>query len=196
MTSKKDIDILLEQSVKLFRREGFSEKDYDQAKFAVCAWVDESILCSAWAEKEKWENEQLQRVFYNTTNAGEEFFDRLYLLSVENREVLEVYCACLVMGFRGRYFAIRETPKLESINDNIIEKVMENISNPFTSEELKFFPGSYIDESEKAQHKTQWGILPIFLMALVIAVGVVASVFFLMDNYLNQMVELYFQSGM
>lgn len=192
---KKDIDHLLDQSEKKCKGLSFSDEDYDRAKFAVCAWVDEAILCSAWPEKDNWENIQLQRIYYNTTDAGEEFFDRLYLLTTEESGVLEVYCACLVMGFRGRYFAVRDLPDLESINDNIIEKVMENISNPFSSEELKFFPGSYIDDSDKSRRKRQWGLLPFFMAISVIAVGAVSSAFFFLDKILNGMVETYFKSG-
>ena len=69
----------------------------------IWAWVDEIILSSAWDQKGKWQREQLQRIFYNTTEAGEEVFERLNSLGLHQREMREVYYLCLALGFKGRY---------------------------------------------------------------------------------------------
>ncbi|GFO66907.1 type VI secretion system protein ImpK [Geomonas limicola] len=80
-----------------------SAKEYADARFAVCAWVDEGILNSGWRHKEPWLAAQLQRVYYGTSDAGELFFKHLKELGAEQQEVREVYYLCLALGFSGRF---------------------------------------------------------------------------------------------
>src|SRR5512143_3513674 len=100
---RADVTRLLAQSEASARRGQVPPEEYDQAKFAVCAWVDEAILSSSWPYKGLWQREQLQRTHYNTTDAGEEFFDRLNALGFNQRDAREVYYLCLALGFMGRY---------------------------------------------------------------------------------------------
>ncbi|MFP7754269.1 DotU family type IV/VI secretion system protein [Thermodesulfobacteriota bacterium B35] len=78
-------------------------EDFDLARFAVFAWIDEAILGSAWQEKNRWQGEQLQRRYYQTAEAGEEFFEKLNSLGPHQQQVREVYYLCLALGFTGRY---------------------------------------------------------------------------------------------
>ena len=100
---KADILRLLGQGEECIRKGLFPRDEYDLARFAVCAWVDEAILNSAWKEKAQWQKEQLQRVYYRTTEAGEEFFERLNTVGLQQRGVREVYYLCLALGFMGRH---------------------------------------------------------------------------------------------
>ena len=92
-----------------------SDKDWREGLFAVCALIDEMILCSAWPGRDKWQLNQLQHHFFNTTNAGTEFFDRLKALTPDEDGVREVYGWCLAMGFKGAYFRPEDARELESI---------------------------------------------------------------------------------
>lgn len=192
---QEDVRKLLETSQEMSQKGGFSEKEYDLARFAVCAWIDESVLTSSCAWKNEWEKNELQKQYYNTHNAGVEFFEKLSFLKNGASQPLEVYCACLVMGFRGRYYSIREIVKLEEIDREVLSRVMQEVPDPFVSEDRKFFPDSYLEKEERPKRKLQWGIIPYLLIAGVIAAGVVATVFFFMYDYLDQLVELYFQTG-
>lgn len=100
---KADVVRLLTQSETCLKAGHFSQEDYDQARFMICAWVDEVILSSPWNHKDQWQREQLQRIYYNTTDAGEEVFERLNGLGLHQRDVREVYYICLALGFMGRY---------------------------------------------------------------------------------------------
>jgi type VI secretion system protein ImpK len=100
---KANILRLLTESQARMGQGNFSQEDFDLARFAVIAWVDETILNSSWNEKDKWQREQLQRVYHQTTDAGEIFFDRLNSIGPHQRDVREVYYLCLAMGFKGRY---------------------------------------------------------------------------------------------
>lgn len=93
----------------------FPPEAYDEARFAVCAWIDEEILASSWTERSQWLRDQLQRLHYNTTDAGEEFFRRLGRLAPDDREVREVYYLCLALGFTGRYCHPGDEPLLEQL---------------------------------------------------------------------------------
>src|SRR6185369_9056549 len=84
---KTNIRRLLTESEIFVSRGIFTRDDFDQARFAICAWVDEAILSSAWNQKSFWLKDQLQRLHYNTTDAGEEFFDRLSAIGLHQREV-------------------------------------------------------------------------------------------------------------
>lgn len=100
---KADITRLLTQSENCLNKGLFPQDDFDQARFAICAWVDEAMLGSAWAHKGQWQRELLQRIYYNTAEAGEEFFERLNKVGLHQRDVREVYYLCLALGFMGRY---------------------------------------------------------------------------------------------
>ena len=85
-------------------KKGFVPQDeYDMARFAVCAWIDETLLASAWDQRNVWQREQLQRLYYNTTDAGVEVFERLNNLGLHQSDLREVYYVCLSLGFKGRF---------------------------------------------------------------------------------------------
>ena len=58
---------------------------------------------SSWQDREKWQGQLLQRVYFQTTAAGELFFERLNDIGPHQRDVREVYYLCLAMGFTGRF---------------------------------------------------------------------------------------------
>jgi len=87
---KADIQRLMGETEESRRQGAFSQEDYDLARFAICAWVDEVILGSSWNERNKWQGEQLQRLYYQTSDAGEMFFDRLNAIGPHQRDVREI----------------------------------------------------------------------------------------------------------
>jgi type VI secretion system protein ImpK len=98
-----DIRRLISESERHCQKGGFQEPDYDLARFAVFAWIDETILSSTWEGKSRWLRDQLQRRYYNTTDAGTLFFERLNTIGPHQLDVREVYYLCLAMGFAGQY---------------------------------------------------------------------------------------------
>ncbi|MDR0867307.1 MAG: DotU family type IV/VI secretion system protein [Planctomycetota bacterium] len=85
-------------------RHNFSRDDYETAKFAVCAWVDEKISNSRWHEKKRWPSAELQWLHFSTTNAGEEFYQRLSALRPAQSDLVAVYALCLALDFHGNYY--------------------------------------------------------------------------------------------
>lgn len=140
---KSDLSTLLKESEALFIQGGFPREDYEQARFAVCAWVDEALLNSPWEEKHCWIDDQLQRNCYKTTDAGEEFFDRLNALGLHQREVREVYYLCLAIGFSGRYCHPGEEYRLEQIKTANLKLLLGSSVGLPSMERTDLFPEAH-----------------------------------------------------
>lgn len=140
---KTDILRLLTQSESCLKKGFFSKEDYDQARFIICAWADEAILNSAWNYKAEWQKEQLQRLFYQTTDAGEEVFERLNNIGLHQRDVREVYYLCLALGFMGRYCHKGDEYLLEQLKTSNL-KLLTGMSVGLPSlEKSEIFPEAY-----------------------------------------------------
>ncbi len=100
---RSNIQRLISQSEGYLEKYQFTHEDYQLARFAVFAWVDETILSSQWQGRQQWQHEQLQRQYYQTTDAGELFYERLNNIGPHQRDVREVYYLCLALGFTGQY---------------------------------------------------------------------------------------------
>ncbi|MBU2546856.1 MAG: DotU family type IV/VI secretion system protein [Proteobacteria bacterium] len=106
---------LLEAQQERVTRESMNAENYKQGRFAICAWIDEMIMNSGWEHRQDWQKDLLQTEYYRTTNAGEEFFERISHLQPEQKAVREVYHLCLGLGFKGRYCWDDDMPKLKEI---------------------------------------------------------------------------------
>lgn len=144
---KADILRLLTESQNRMSQGNFSQEDYDLARFAVIAWVDETILSSSWNEKDKWQREQLQRVYYQTTDAGEIFFDRLNSIGPHQRDVREVYYLCLALGFKGRYIYEGDDYLLEQLKTSNLKVLTGSSVDVPSLQKGNLFPNAYPLES-------------------------------------------------
>ncbi len=106
---------LIGQSEECLQDRQFTREDYDLARFAVFAWVDETILSSQWEGRHQWQRAQLQRQYYQTADAGELFFERLNALGPHQLDVREVYYLCLALGFTGQYCRAGDDFMLEQL---------------------------------------------------------------------------------
>jgi type VI secretion system protein ImpK len=92
--------------------EGFSKSgpaqqarpgDFEEARFALVAWIDETVNVAGWGGSAEWERDPLQRQLFGTERAGVEFFEHLEKLRPENADALAMYFYCLALGFQGTY---------------------------------------------------------------------------------------------
>jgi len=103
------------------RKFGIDKDKTRLAKFAIVAFLDETIISSSWSQKDAWLSDPLQIKLFETFNAGEEFFNFLNELSQKtsaNKEVLEVYYLCLSLGFKGKY-QLQSPENLRNIIDDL-----------------------------------------------------------------------------
>jgi type IV/VI secretion system ImpK/VasF family protein len=92
---------MVEQARAAAQAAGKPRDAVESAAFAAVAWFDEIVARNpAW-----WGGSTpLQVTLFNTNNAGNEFFDHLANLKVEDTEVREVYYHALLLGFVGQYY--------------------------------------------------------------------------------------------
>lgn len=90
---------------KRAREESIPEVDILKAKHAIVALFDEAL---------RWES-RLERKYFDSMVAGDEFFDRLEEMIKQSRgaevpyNILEIYYICLTLGFSGRHIGDSET---------------------------------------------------------------------------------------
>ena len=135
-----EIRSLIEQSQALSEAGGIAPEEFDQGRFMVCAWIDEALLASDWNQKQLWQREQLQRLYYSTTEAGVEAFDRLEALGARQRDVREVYSLCLSLGFKGRYIGEGDEFLLAQLKVSNLKLLMATPASIPSLEGLELFP--------------------------------------------------------
>ncbi len=83
-----------------------SERQVKAVKFALAAFVDETVLSTNLPLREEWEKFPLQLEYFGEQLAGVKFFERLdeHLKQIETEaDVVEVYYVCLLLGYKGKY---------------------------------------------------------------------------------------------
>jgi type VI secretion system protein ImpK len=111
---RRRIKQMLDRTERDALRSGATSREAEDAKFALVAFIDETILASDWSEKDRWLAKPLQLELYNRYDAGEEFFNRLDELRGQvaaNAQVIEIFYLCMALGFKGRYL-IHDQEKL------------------------------------------------------------------------------------
>jgi type VI secretion system protein ImpK len=78
--------------------------DWEQAKFALIAWIDEVLIDNPWDGRNWWTRECLEVKYYNERLANTQFYEEAKRASANgNRDALEVFYLAVVLGFRGFY---------------------------------------------------------------------------------------------
>lgn len=105
---RASIRAALRAAMEQARSFGYSSDANQLAVFAVVALLDESVLKLQSPAFADWAQRPLQEEMFGHNRAGEVFFDNLRTLlarqdSEETADCLEVYCLCMLLGFRGQY---------------------------------------------------------------------------------------------
>ncbi len=83
---------------------GLPPDDIGQARYALTAVVDETVMLSELPARDEWLSSPLQLRYFDEVTAGEEFYNRIDLLRMARKHnVLEVYWLCLAFGFKGKH---------------------------------------------------------------------------------------------
>ena len=189
---KADIQRLLSQSEEFLKQNIIARDEFDMGRFAVCAWVDEAILNSSWKEKDKWQREPLQFIFYNSTDAGEEFFNRLNVLGFHQRDVREVFYLCLAMGFKGRYHFEKDRFLLDQVKASNLKILFGSSLGPPSLDRSELFPEAYVTESVKEEPGKRGPILrPFTLLGIGVPVILFVVLFIIYYFVLNDIAGYY-----
>ncbi|SBS34795.1 putative lipoprotein YiaD precursor [Marinomonas spartinae] len=87
------------------RDAGIPDKTIFNARYCLCALLDESVLNSRWSSME-WAKESLLSIFHKETFGGEYFYtliDESLRYPEHNRDFLELQYHCLNLGFKGKF---------------------------------------------------------------------------------------------
>lgn len=192
--ARNNLKDLFEKAKSMSEEHDFSSMMYADAIFPVVAFVDELFLTSNWAHKKDWKLEPLQRFYFNTTNAGAEFYDRLSVLNKfgPDRDVREVYALCMGLGFRGKYFRGEDRQRYEEIKAFNLSLLLPDESQ-HNIDAATLFPFAYRGHSsdDASAFKPRLNIYPV-LIGVPLAIIVVLSLYFHFDiaSTLNQIQQL------
>jgi type VI secretion system protein ImpK len=190
-TFRDEVDRLLEKSRKLKSEGNVTERDYDYARMSVCVWVDEAVLNSSWKHKRQWQKESLQRRYYNMTDGGMEFFDRLDKIGHEDRDVREVAYYCLILGLSGRYVEKGDNVVLDHLKASNLKRLFGSSAGEPTLENRRLFPEAY--QRQAATRKPEkrpfnWRLLPLVvgLFSIGLFFGLMGIYHYLLKMDLNK----------
>jgi type VI secretion system protein ImpK len=175
---------LISQSEADFKKGRFSQEDYNLARFAVFAWVDETILSSNWQGRQQWLREQLQRQYYQTADAGELFFDRLNGVGPHQREVREVYYLCLALGFAGQYCNPGDDLLLEQLKTSNLKLLTGSSMGIPSLDKEELFPQAYPVASAESQFLRRRGRWSPFTLACAVAPVALFGVLFVVYHFI------------
>jgi type VI secretion system protein ImpK len=111
------IAAMLADFEKRAERYRFSSKIIQVSKFALAAFVDETVLSSNFNLKDEWEKNPLQLEYFGEQLAGDKFFEKLGAMIKQvdvTADAVEIYYVCMLLGFKGRY-GVYEKEKLLAI---------------------------------------------------------------------------------
>ena len=171
---KATMQRLITQSESLLEKNQFSHEDYQAARFAIFAWVDETFMASPWEGRRQWQREQLQRLYYQTADAGEHFFDRLNSLGPHQRDVREVYYLCLALGFTGQYCNPGDDFMLDQLRTSNLKLLIGSSTGVPTLENQELFPEAYPVSTEAAPglpDMQRWSEFTLICAAAPVALG-------------------------
>jgi type VI secretion system protein ImpK len=98
----------LKMAQELARARGYTDEETREGRFAVVAFLDETVLNLRTPVFADWVRKPLQEELFGTHTGGELFFQKIDILmrqpdSQHLADVLEVYLLCLTLGYAGKY---------------------------------------------------------------------------------------------
>ncbi|RAP35456.1 hypothetical protein B1207_12185 [Legionella quinlivanii] len=173
-------------------RSGSLDKDQvNTALFAVVAWIDELVQNSMWEGKKEWQHRFLQTEFFNTTDAGKEFFIYLSKIPPKQVDLFRIFYRCLTLGFRGEYHSPLDKPDLIKYKAYALEHITPDHEMVDNVEHFIAFPEGY---ECKVGGKMQVGRSPWKRWFLwLIPIPVLLLIYFFFYFVINNTVDNYLQ---
>lgn len=175
VTARKKFD---EQKVDL---------EFDEILFPILAWIDEVILSSTYEQKRVWRKNLLQKKFFNTSNAGHEFYQRLSSLEKNDFDLRSLYLYCLFLGFKGKYYNSEDKETLDAIFEREKSLTDDSFSKNFPK---MAFRDAYAQSPSPQKKKFQASYKGIWvLISVSLLVGLV--LFLTLQAHLNGLLDKY-----
>lgn len=114
------------------RSSGFKPESIQTAKYAMVAFIDESVLSSKFPMKDEWAGSPLQLEYFNDFAAGEEFYNKLKQVRAsadsDKRDLIQVYFLCLTHGFKGMYIDLKGMEERRALMEALAAELKTGIS--------------------------------------------------------------------
>lgn len=123
-TSVRDQITALSEEVRQLGYDGATQLAY---RYALCAFIDEAVMATAWGQASLWRERSLLSYHHSETWGGEKFFTvlaRMQMDPARYRDALEFKYLCLCLGFQGKYG--QQHNNKETLN-GIIGKLHRNL---------------------------------------------------------------------
>ncbi len=173
------MDRLIRQSDALFETYQGAREDFDLARFAVFAWIDETIMKSRWEGRSFWQGEQLQRRFFQTSDAGALFFQKLNSLGPHQNQVREVYYICLALGFTGQYHNQGDDMLLDQLKVSNLKLLTGSSMDLPAIDNMTLFPNAYNQDFDSSKSDDSKGFSLVTAFAFLVPAGVYGLLFFI-----------------
>jgi type VI secretion system protein ImpK len=178
---------VLDRAHKQALDQGVDAEAAQSSLFAVVAWADELAMTRDWAGASAWRQAPLQRHYFSTTRAGNEFFSRLEALPEENMDVREVYALAMLAGFHGRY-TYRPHEELAEYRHELLQRVAQERSMaPLTPEE-PLFPDTGLTARLEARVESRNSPSWTAFMIVVIPLLCLLALYLVLDASVSHMV--------
>ena len=109
------------------RTNGADQKMTMMARYAICTFIDEMVMCTPWGAECGWSQSSMLIVFHKEAWGGEKFFtliDGLLANPAQNIDLLELLYVCICLGFEGKYRVLdRGRVQLETVEDTVYQVI-------------------------------------------------------------------------
>jgi type VI secretion system protein ImpK len=168
---RPQVAAMLQKFEERATRFGYHEKVMRLAKFALAAFVDETVLTNNFPLREEWEKYPLQLEYFGEHLAGNKFFDRLEAMFKQAEaaaDAIEVYYVCLLLGFKGKYGVYGQ----EELG-NVIRRTAEILQRVGRLKQIDLSPHAFVQDQPEPPKK--YPFLPAWAKIFALA-GVVLSI--------------------
>jgi type VI secretion system protein ImpK len=169
--------------------EGFSNDEYQNALFAVVAWVDEAVMTSEWEGKAAWKKELLQQKYFATGRAGVEFFTRLDQIASHQQSVREVYYFCLMLGFKGKFVTKAQEKTLDELKQHHVAMLVRDAQTIAVGDGATLFPQAYPSAEKPVVAVRNATSFKTAMMVIGLPLAVLLVMYFAYDLVLGSMAQ-------
>ncbi len=107
------------------REYGIDNEMLNNASYALCAFLDETVMETPWGGDSFWLEKPLLVEFHGDTWGGEKFFDILQDARdnpYRNLDLLELMYLCLAFGFEGTYKVVKQH-QVKTIRQDLYDQI-------------------------------------------------------------------------
>jgi type VI secretion system protein ImpK len=179
---------LLTSYIKDFERSCLSHgkpaESVEQAKYALAAFIDETVINSENNCRDTWIADPLATSFFNDSLAGENFFKRLEAMLPDlkrNLEAVEVYYFALALGFQGRYRLSGQ-----EVLPNVVRNLLKRVESLKGTPAKAVSPAAYVHPGVKGREKSGRPLVIGSAIFLLVSVLLYVLMMFASDGALDQ----------